>query len=196
VVSADGGQTDLIHACILADGPANLRIVGANEACDPGTTPLHWSGESFEPDEVIPPPPAPEDPAAGTEKPKPKVQKKLYATFGVKAGKLKNVKKTLGPSVSTWKEMTVSCPASHPLAFSVKTDWVIHDPGGLPDPWSEYVKDAGWHAKTVRMRAYRIHDPGVGLPSFQVAVNWTFHVTLSCAKLTTGAGNAVAAAQS
>ena len=67
VVSADGGQTDLIHACVLAEGGPNLRIMGANDDCDPGTTPLHWSGDAFQPDEVIPPPPAPEDPAVGTE---------------------------------------------------------------------------------------------------------------------------------
>lgn len=193
VVSADGGQTDLIHACILAEGGANLRIVGPNDTCDPGTTPLHWSGESFEPDEVIPPPPAPDDPSKGSAKPSRKVKERFYATLGIKSGKLKTVTKSIGPKRTQWQSVTVSCPASHPFALSTKSSWVIHDPEGKIDPWSEKIFDVGWHAKTVYLRAYKIFSES-GLPAIQVTVNWTLTAKLTCAKFATPKGGSVGAA--
>ena len=51
IASAHGGDTSLIHACIStspgggqsAANSGSVRIVGANEDCRSGETPLHWS---------------------------------------------------------------------------------------------------------------------------------------------------------
>jgi hypothetical protein len=54
---ADGGDTSLIHACATATVRGNgafLRIIGANESCPPGQTPVHWPGSVGD----DPPPPS------------------------------------------------------------------------------------------------------------------------------------------
>lgn len=37
---ADGGNASLVHACV--DRWTQVRIVGSNDACDPGERSLHW----------------------------------------------------------------------------------------------------------------------------------------------------------
>lgn len=41
VVSGDGGDPSLIHACVKKSGA--LRIIGATESCKASETPIHWT---------------------------------------------------------------------------------------------------------------------------------------------------------
>ena len=46
LVSADGGGSDRVHACILSGTPSdapNVRIVGADDSCPAGSTATHWA---------------------------------------------------------------------------------------------------------------------------------------------------------
>jgi hypothetical protein len=195
-VSADGGQQDLIHACVLpiVDG-GNLKVVGANDACPDGSTPLHWAGPSLEPPGETAPPPEPDAPSGGSGAPSNKVSKRLYGTFGIKIKKTKSVTKTLGPSVSTWKELTVSCPGSAPFAVSGEADADLHEQGGVEvDHWSEVSSPVGWHAWNVKLRAYKTiygftAPNGAKLFPAQVETNWTLILTVECAKLAKGPTN-------
>jgi hypothetical protein len=199
VVSADGGQPGLVHACILpiVDG-GNVRIVGANETCPDGSTPLHWPGESQEVLQAPEEPPPPE-PGPGSATPTKKVSRNLYLGLGIKIKQTKTVTKSLGPEVSVWKDLTVSCPGTHPFAVEGHVDVNVHDPEGDSDPplFSGKSERVGWHAWRGVRNAYKtiygfIDANGNKWFPAKAPVNWTLIVSVECAKLLKDKGTAKA----
>jgi hypothetical protein len=178
IVSADGGQTNLIHACILPieDG-GNVRIIGANETCPESTTPLHWpAGEAaVENSEVAPPP-------TKSVEPKPKVNKQVYKAIGINAQNTKTVFGKLGPSKDKMKDLIVSCPASHPLALA---GWSYATPSDPSELVGYYVNDGAYISHAVGLHAWRIvHTFSRTTGNFSSgAVTWTLTVYVKCAKL-------------
>lgn len=189
VVSADGGEAGLIHACILPDAvEGNVRIVDANESCPRGTTTVHWttsgSQPAFDSPEVS-------TPTKKSVQPSGKVNKKLYKPLGIKASQTKNVTKTLGPFESIDKDLTVSCPTSHPFVL-YGSPWVV-------EPEWRYGEQilsqaVGWHAWRVVHQTWgwqcvlgQGNCPSLNHPySFgwtKVPVVWTLQVTITCAKV-------------
>jgi hypothetical protein len=187
IVSADGGQTGLIHACLLPDagtGP-NIVIIGADETCPPGTPSLHWAvgvreltlDSTFESPEILPVTEVP-------VRPPPKVNKKLYKPLGIQLSKRKVVTETLGPSPSIEKELTVSCPGSHPFVLSGTSSVV--EPGYRPGKpiLSSSVGLHAWHA------VHQAWQWKCLFPTQQACfggwhkspVMWTLKVSVLCAK--------------
>lgn len=179
IVSADGGQTELIHACLLPDavGP-NVMIVGPNESCPGGNSPLHWPATTENQPEVespeIPPPSE-----QSTQAP-PKVKKKLYGPAGIRLQKTKTVSKTLGPSQDFTKDLTVSCTASHPYAVTGYSEVLEPQYEG-----KTYLSHAvAWHAWRAVQQGYQLNC-FLNIKCVAVQVPWTMKLTVTCAMVKT-----------
>jgi hypothetical protein len=173
IVSADGGDTSLIHACLLPDAgtEANVVIIGANESCSGGTTPLHWPSVN-QPD-VDSPELRPL--TKGAVQPSGKVFKRLYQLLGIRVNKTKLVTETLGPFESIDKELTVSCPGTHPFVLSGQSSVV--------EPALQPGTPLLGHA--VGLHAWRAAHATLGKsPGLGVNVeSWTLRVDVLCAKV-------------
>ncbi len=175
IVSADGGQTELIHACLLPDEGtgANVVIIGASESCPGGTASLHWvAGEN--PD--IETPPVPQLTQQEIQVP-PKVKRKLYGPAGIRIQKTTTISRTLGPTLENPKELVVSCIPTHPFAVwgyaevlepNHKGEQIIGGP-------------AGWHGWWTVFKAWEEVCLGENVCYKFPPDPWTLRVTLTCA---------------
>ena len=171
IVSADGGQTDLIHACLLPhETGSNVVIIGASESCPGGTTALHWPA-------VTPDPPEAESPEVPPTRPptSPKIKKKLYGPAAIRIQKTKTVSKTLGPSNEYTKELTVSCTASHPYAVTGHSEVVEPQLFGKP----VLSHPVGLHAWYAVHNGYASSCSVFGC--FQQPASWTMKLSVTCA---------------
>lgn len=188
VVSADGGDTSQIHACLLADPPpgaGNVRIVGADEPCPGGTTTVHWSvsgppgaqGPEGDPGGV--PAEDLDPPTGGSEPPSPKVYKKLYKPLGIKKITPKNTKvvsASEGPEpVAKERAVSAYCPGSHPFAIEGWFEMIPAAPGVELGASSTYpVGFHGWEAYVV--------EAGTGTFGGKEPGPWTLKVSVRCVK--------------
>ena len=105
IVLADGGDPNLVHACLIdgsgADGRPNTIILGPNDACPGGTTPKHWGVQG---------PAGPAGPAGATGAPGPP-----GAAGGTTRPKVVVVTKSKGTDAETHKTVEARCPADYEL---------------------------------------------------------------------------------
>jgi len=205
IVWADGGDPDpqvpLVHACLYTGGRPNVEIVGANNACPAGTTPVHWPGGGGAVAGPDPEPePQPEPPTPESSNPPPKVNKKLYKPLNLKVNKTTLVSETVGPEPpALQRELTVSCPPSNPYAiqgYGEALDGPPPETHSTHPEWKsgKYFDSGPVLSHAVGMHAWRVvyeggvrawtklgpYEPFIFPPE---PTTWTLKVTVECSKV-------------
>jgi hypothetical protein len=126
IVWAHGGDTSLVHACVVGSQPnsPNLRIIGASETCGTGSA-LDWNmvGPTGPPGVQGPPggigavgPQGARGPAGPP--PSTPVLRDSIVRIGIPRRTIRWFSGSIGPNAGTFKSANLPCPSTYPLVLN------------------------------------------------------------------------------